>query len=136
MLDNYKKIALITGISGQDGFYLAEVLIANGYRVYGTSRNKNFKMNILRNNKIEVFKTDYSKISLINIFDKLKPNLLFNLAGQSYVSRSWDLLSETVISQGVLVANIIDAIQVACPKVKLLNKTMLKITNIDFIISL
>jgi GDPmannose 4,6-dehydratase len=127
MQDNSTKIALITGVSGQDGFYLAELLLANGYHVYGTSRSKNFELNISKDNKIKVFQTDYSKISLINILDKLKPSLLFNLAGQSYVSKSWDLLSETVISQGVLVANIIDAIQIACPKVKLLNMTSAEI---------
>lgn len=122
-----KKIALITGITGQDGFYLAKSLIARGLVVYGTSRRLQSKLIINENVKIEVKKTDYSIKSLIKILDNLNPDILYNLAGQSYVSRSWELLNETILSQGMIVSNILSAVQKTSPKIKILNMTSAEI---------
>lgn len=127
MLDEKKKIAIITGISGQDGFYLAKILISNNYLVYGVSRKKNFEIYLSKDLKIPIFRSDYSKESIIKIIKKLKPNYIFNLAGQSYVSRSWDLLTETIMSQGLIVANILDSILITNSEIKLLNMTSAEI---------
>jgi GDPmannose 4,6-dehydratase len=118
-----KKVALITGIMGQDGFYLAKILVSKNFSVYGTSRYKRPKLKLDNNMSIKVIQTNYSKKSLEKILNDLKPDFLYNLAGQSYVSRSWELLDETIASQGILVSNILAAIEKISPKTKILNMT-------------
>jgi GDPmannose 4,6-dehydratase len=118
-----KKVALITGITGQDGFYLAKILVSKNFSVYGTSRYKIPKFKLDNNTSIKVIQTNYSKKSLEKILNDLKPDFLYNLAGQSYVSRSWELLEETLVSQGMLVSNILAALEKISPKTKILNMT-------------
>lgn len=121
-----KKIALITGISGQDGFYLSKILLSKKYTIYGTSRSKK-KIEIEKKKNIKLFKTNYSIKSITKIIKKIKPEYIFNLTGQSYVSKSWDLLSETINSQGLIVSNLIDSIIKVNPKIKLINMTSAEI---------
>ena len=118
-----KKIALITGISGQDGFYLSKILLSKKYTVYGTSRSKK-KIEIEKKKNIKLFKTNYSIKSITKIIKKIKPEYIFNLTGQSYVSKSWDLLSETINSQGLIVSNLIDSIIKVNPKIKLIYRIL------------
>ena len=122
-----KKIALITGITGQDGFYLAKILLSKNFTVYGTSRHAKSKIKFDNKNSVKVLKTDYSVNSLEKILKQTKPNILYNLAGQSYVSRSWELLSETIASQGVLVSNILAIAEKICPNMKILNMSSAEI---------
>mgnify|MGYP006087059383 CR=1 FL=1 len=122
-----KKVALITGIMGQDGFYLAKILSSKKFSVYGTSRYKRPKLKLDNGTSIKIIKTNYSKKSLGIILEELKPDILYNLTGQSYVSRSWELLDQTLISQGILVSNILSASEKVCPKIKILNMTSAEI---------
>jgi GDPmannose 4,6-dehydratase len=122
-----KKVALITGIMGQDGFYLAKILSSKNFLIYGTSRYERPKLKLDKKTSIKIIKTNYSKKSLEILLKKLKPDILYNLAGQSYVSRSWELLDQTLTSQGILVSNILSASENVCPKIKILNMTSAEI---------
>ena len=122
-----KKIALITGISGQDGFYLSKILLLKGFVVYGTTRNKKLKLKNFYQNKIKLFETNYAVNSIKKILTKLKPQFIFNLTGQSYVSKSWDLLHETIYSQGVIVSNLLEAIVETKLKIRFMNMTSAEI---------
>ena len=122
-----KKHALITGISGQDGFYLSVALLEAGYTVSGLTRGGPYSFSPGSLGIVSVTTTNYSKESLSKIIADIQPSFIFNLAGQSYVSRSWDLLSETLDSQGLLVGNILDAMIENSPQAKLVNLTSAEI---------
>jgi len=114
MIDN-KKIALIIGISGQDGSYLAHFLLKKDYNVYGSSRDhKNHKFENLKILKI------FNEINLLTIdpkdfhsifkeIVKIKPNEIYFLAGQSSVGLSFDLPHETIESITLGTLNILEA---------------------------
>ena len=92
------KKALITGISGQDGSYLAEYLLGLGYRVYGLVRRETATMRWLRDveDKIELLYGDMrDTVSLEVAFAKATPDEVYNLAGQVFVPTSWHLPAET-----------------------------------------
>ncbi|MGO4180632.1 GDP-mannose 4,6-dehydratase, partial [Paenibacillus sp. TAF43_2] len=88
------KNALITGITGQDGSYLAELLLEKGYKVYGLRRRTSVP--ILENiehikNEIEFIDGDLlDQGSLINAVRISNPDEVYNLAAQSFVGTSWD----------------------------------------------
>ena len=88
-----KRKALITGITGQDGSYLAELLLAKGYKVYGMVRRsstENFERihHILRD--VVLIQGDLlDQLSLINLIKKIKPDEIYNLAAQSFVPTSF-----------------------------------------------
>lgn len=89
------KIALITGVTGQDGTYLSEFLLKKGYQVYGLNRRK-AKLNdedlnnILRNKNFEFLDGDLQEINRLNqIISTIKPDEIYNLAAQSFVPYSW-----------------------------------------------
>ena len=92
------KKALITGISGQDGGYLAEYLLDLGYRVYGLVRREASTMRWLGHiqDKIEVLYGDMrDTVSLEVAFAKATPDEVYNLAGQVFVPTSWHIPAET-----------------------------------------
>ena len=105
-----KKTALITGILGQDGPYLAKLLIEKDYKVFGLVRrysNPNFSnleyLGLM--NKIEFVEGDLTdEASLINIIKNTRPEEIYNLAAQSFVGGSWDQakLTTEVNAVGVL----------------------------------
>ena len=92
------KVALITGITGQDGSYLAELLLGKGYKVHGIVRRVAFEdktHRLWRLRKIEKQITLHaasmeSYASLVNVIQKIKPNEVYHLASQSYVSYSFE----------------------------------------------
>ncbi len=90
-----KKTALITGISGQDGAYLAQFLLKKNYRVIGadrrSARDNKWRLRYLNiENKIEIVNIDLTEItSLISLFEKYKFNEVYNLAAQSFVGTSF-----------------------------------------------
>jgi GDPmannose 4,6-dehydratase len=90
-----KKIALITGILGQDGTYLSNLLITKGYRVFGTT-SKNFYSKVLNQNItiLEEDVTDYDSVKKIIL--NLNPQLVFNLAGYSNVFYPWQDLNNVL----------------------------------------
>ncbi|RMG43213.1 MAG: GDP-mannose 4,6-dehydratase [Candidatus Dadabacteria bacterium] len=89
-----RRVALITGITGQDGSYLAEFLLEQGYKVYGMVRRASVekfeRINHIRN-EIELVQGDLlDQFSLISILKKTRPDEVYNLAAQSFVPTSWE----------------------------------------------
>jgi len=111
------KIALICGASGQDGAYLAQLLLTKGYKVYGASRDA--QSCSFGNLKKLGIKREVSKISLaINDFrsvlqalQKVKPDEIYNLAGQSSVGLSFEQPVETLESISIGTLNFLEAIR-------------------------
>ena len=110
---NKKKVALISGITGQDGSYLADYLLTIGYEVVGLTRHHNGalmdRIKHLRN-KVQILKTDYSFSSLCKIFSTIQPTEFYNMAAQSYVGKSWLMVDETIEASGVLPINVLRAV--------------------------
>lgn len=112
-----KRIALICGISGQDGAYLAKFLLAHGYDVYGTSRDAavcNFNslkyLGIL--DKVEVVSMATNDFrSVLQVLARLRPNEIYNLAGQSSVGLSFEQPVETLESISTSMLNLLEAIR-------------------------
>ena len=102
---NKKKVALISGITGQDGSYLADYLLSLGYSVVGLTRGYDElfpeRLNHIRD-QIKVITTDYSFASLCKIFSSIEPSEFYNMAAQSYVGKSWLMVDETIEASGVL----------------------------------
>ena len=88
-----KKVALITGITGQDGSYLAEFLLTQGYKVYGMVRRSSVeKFERIEHlmSQIELVQGDLlDQFSLISVLQQTKPQEIYNLAAQSFVPTSW-----------------------------------------------
>ena len=119
------KTAIITGVSGQDGVYLAKFLLQKEYRVVGTLRSyrntnyKNFKYLNIENDIIleEIDLLDISNV--IRIFQKYKPNEIYNLAAQSSVGLSYEQPIGTFYFNTASVNNILEAIRLTSPFVKM-----------------
>jgi GDPmannose 4,6-dehydratase len=109
--------ALICGISGQDGAYLAQLLLAKGYEVWGSSRDA--EMNPFRNlhrigiaDSIRLVSLNARDIgSTLNLLRRVKPDEIFSLAGQSSVSLSFEQPVETIDSIAVATLNLLEAIR-------------------------
>ena len=92
------KTALITGITGQDGAYLTELLLNKGYKVYGTYRrvsSVNFwrieELGIINHPNLELVEYDLTDLSQnVRLIDKIKPDEVYNLAAQSFVGVSFE----------------------------------------------
>lgn len=116
------KIALISGISGQDGSYLAEYLLKKKYHVIGLTRKiKKYKNLLNIDNKIKLIKTNYSYNHIKKILKKYKPKLIFNLTGQSSPSASWNNPGDTIYSIVNINLNFIESIKDCLPNTKYFN---------------
>jgi GDPmannose 4,6-dehydratase len=115
-------IALITGITGQDGSYLAELLLEKGYQVHGTYRRTsapNFDRIQHLVDRISLHQTDLGDMaSLTRLISKVRPTELYNLAAQSFVASSWDQALLTSDTTGVGVARILEAIRLVDPSIR------------------
>jgi GDPmannose 4,6-dehydratase len=116
------KRALITGITGQDGSYLAELLLGEGYEVFGMIRRLSAP-NVLRIehllDRITLKPADLlDQLSLLRLIEDVKPEEIYNLAAMSFVPASWDqpMLTGEFNSQGV--TRLLDAIRCVNPKIK------------------
>jgi GDPmannose 4,6-dehydratase len=116
------KRALITGITGQDGSYLAELLLEKGYEVFGVVRRlsapNDWRINHFRD-RVTLCQGDLlDQLSIIRLLDQHQPEEFYNLAAMSFVPASWDtpLLTGEFNSQGV--TRVLDAIRTVNPKVK------------------
>jgi len=123
-----KPVAIVTGVSGQDGILISQILLREGYRVIGLTRSVSAarkKLNYLNVlDGVQLFETSYSIESLVELLCASNPSVIINLAGQSYVSRSWEVVEETIWSQGVITGNLLDAIlKTSQTKIKFLNST-------------
>jgi len=117
--------ALITGITGQDGSYLAELLLSKGYEVYGISRrvavDDYLRYIRLKNimGKIKIFTCDIcSYQQVFNIINQIKPDEIYHLAAQSFVKASFDDEFTTFKINLEGTENILSAIKNASPKSK------------------
>src|SRR5439155_8688805 len=116
------KRALITGITGQDGSYLAELLLGEGYEVFGMVRRLSAP-NVLRIehllDRITLKPADLlDQLSLLRLIEDVEPNELYNLAAMSFVPASWDqpMLTGEFNAQGV--TRILDAVRRVDPGIR------------------
>ncbi|NBQ52957.1 MAG: GDP-mannose 4,6-dehydratase [Proteobacteria bacterium] len=116
------KRALITGISGQDGSYLAELLLEKGYKVYGVVRRlstPNFSRLEHLRDRVELIDGDLSDpMSLVNAIQKSEPSEVYNLAAQSFVATSWQQSVLTGDLTGIGVTRMLEAIRIVNPKIR------------------
>ena len=117
------KRALITGITGQDGSYLAELLLDKGYEVFGVVRRASttnyWRIEHLLE-RIQLRPGDLlDQLSLIKVIDEVRPQEIYNLAAMSFVPASWDqpLLTGEFNSQGV--TRVLEAVRQVDPSIKL-----------------
>src|SRR3990167_5374157 len=119
-----KKRALITGITGQDGPYLAQLLLEKGCEVSGLVRRSSTpnlerleRLRII--GRVELIEGDLGdQISLINAVAKSKPDEFYNLAGQSFVPESWKTPVQTGDFTGLGVTRCLEAIRHVNPKTR------------------
>jgi GDPmannose 4,6-dehydratase len=114
--------ALITGITGQDGSYLAELLLSKGYRVVGVARRSstvtNERINHLLDN-ITVIQGDlHDQGSLLSFLEEYKPTEVYNLAAQSFVPTSWNQPALTGDITAIGVTRMLEAIRFINPKIR------------------
>ena len=121
------KVALITGINGQDGSYLAEFLVDKGYEVWGTvkrnsvAENQTSRLNgaydKIKDNLQYVDMTDLS--SLVRIIQESQPDEIYNLAAQSHVRVSFDQPIYTANTTGIGTLNLLEAARLIKPDAKI-----------------
>ena len=115
--------ALITGVTGQDGSYLAEFLLERGYRVVGMVRRTstlNFHRIAHIQDRLELVPGDLSdQISLIRILDEYRPEEVYNLAAQSFVQTSWNQPVFTGDVTALGVTRMLDAIRIVDPRIRM-----------------
>jgi GDPmannose 4,6-dehydratase len=120
------KTACITGITGQAGSYLCELLLYKGYVVYGLKRRSSLLNtdridHLITNENLKLVYGDLSDYSsLLNFVGDIKPDLFFNLAAQSHVRVSFDIPEYTMDITGTSVIRLLEAIRKFSPKTKFL----------------
>ena len=120
------KKAIITGITGQDGAYLARLLLEKGYAVYGTYRrtaSTNFwrieDLNIRENPNLHLVEYDLTdQGSSIRLLEKTQPDEVYNLAAQSFVGVSFDQPNTTGQITGLGAVNLLEAIRIVNSKIR------------------
>jgi len=116
------RTALVTGVTGQDGSYLAELLLANGYRVVGMTRRSstdtNERIEHLRG-RLELIQGDLlDQASLITAIYDVRPDEVYNLAAQSYVPTSWNQPVLTGEFTALGVTRVLESIRQVDPKIR------------------
>ncbi len=116
------KSALITGVTGQDGSYLAELLLSKGYKVYGMVRRsstENFHRIRQILERINIVQGDLlDQNSLVSALKESEPNEVYNLAAQSFVPTSWNQPVFTGEVNALGVARMLEAIRVVNPEIR------------------
>ena len=116
------KRALITGITGQDGSYLAELLLAEGYHVFGLVRRSsstNFERIGHIQDRLTLLSGDLmDESSLINVLKACRPSEVYNLAAQSFVHASWQQPVLTAEATALGVTRLLDAIRTVDPTIR------------------
>lgn len=111
--------ALITGITGQDGSYLAELLLEKGYQVYGLARQEGwYRPNPSSHlaGKIEVLFGDVTEgVDIASAVQDVKPDEIYNLASQSRPGESWSRATETLLVNGLAATRLFEAVRHNCP---------------------
>ena len=120
------KKTIITGISGQDGAYLAQLLLEKGYEVHGTYRRTssvNFwrieELGIKDHPNLHLVEYDLTDLgSSISLVQKVQPDEIYNLAAQSFVGVSFDQPTTTAQITGIGALNLLEAIRLVNPKIR------------------
>jgi GDPmannose 4,6-dehydratase len=120
------KTAIVTGITGQDGAYLAQLLLGKGYSVFGTYRRTssvNFwriqELGIENHPKLNLVEYDLTDLSSsIRLLHKTEPDEIYNLAAQSFVGVSFDQPVTTAEITGVGAVNLLEAIRIVNPDIR------------------
>lgn len=120
------KVALVTGITGQDGAYLTELLLDKGYTVYGTYRRTssvNFwrleELGVQAHSNLHLVEYDLTDMGAnIALMQKVQPDEVYNLAAQSFVGVSFDQPSTTAQITGIGCLNLLEAIRLVNPKIR------------------
>ena len=118
------KKAIITGITGQDGCYLAKLLLSKGYKVYGAQRRNTGKRywrldELGITDQIEFVDIDLNEpYNIENTIDKVQPDEFYNLAAQSFVGLSFEQPQVTTITNSLGVLNILEVIRNKYPKIR------------------
>ena len=116
------KRAIITGITGQDGSYLAELLLSKGYKVYGmvrrSSTESSERIEHLRDN-ISIMQADLlDQLSIIELIEEVEPDEVYNLAAQSFVPTSWNQPTLTGEFTALGVTKMLEAVKLVNRKIK------------------
>lgn len=119
----HTKRAIITGITGQDGAYLAQLLLGVGYRVYGLCRRHSVegavrlaRLGIAEHRNLALVDGDVTDLgSLMRVFEDVKPDEVYNLAAQSFVGASWQQPLYTSLATGLGALNVFEAVRAKCP---------------------
>lgn len=120
------KIAIITGITGQDGAYLSHLLLEKGYKVYGTYRRTssvNFwrieELGIKSHPNLHLVEYDLTDLGgSIALMQKIEPDEVYNLAAQSFVGVSFEQPTTTAQITGLGALNLLEAIRLVNPKIR------------------
>ena len=115
------KVALVTGVTGQDGSYLANLLVKKGYKVFGTLRRGSTPrfgrlefLNLL--DKVELISLEITEYShVFNILREIQPNKIFNLAAQSFVGASFEQPIATGEITGLGLTRVLDTLRMVSP---------------------
>src|SRR3990167_6230978 len=126
MSSTVNRTAIVTGITGQDGAYLAQLLLEKGYKVFGTYRRTssvNFwrmeELGIANHPRLELVEYDLTDLSAsIRLIDKAQPDEIYNLAAQSFVGVSFDQPVTTAEITGIGPVNLLEAIRIVDPKIR------------------
>ena len=114
------KNALITGVTGQDGSYLAELLLEKGYTVYGIMRRKSVvdygNVEHLKDRIHFIYADMTDMTSLINAMRISQADEVYNLAAQSFVATSWEQPVATAEIDAIGVTNMLEAIRIVKPE--------------------
>ena len=119
------KIALITGINGQDGSYLAEFLLEKGYEVHGTLKRNSVAENQTSRldkvyDKVKLHYADLTDLSsLVRVISEVKPIEIYNLAAQSHVRISFDQPLYTANVTGIGTLNVLESVKLLDPSIKI-----------------
>lgn len=115
-------VALITGINGQDGSYLAELLLSKGYKVVGmVRRSSTLTLERLEHiqDDIEIAQGDlHDQSSMVALLEEYKPDEVYNLAAQSFVPTSWNQPLLTAEVTGLGVTRLLEAVRLVNPKIR------------------
>lgn len=126
MTTSTPRSAVVTGITGQDGAYLAQFLLDRGYEVHGTFRrgsSVNFwrieELGIAQHERLHLVEFDLTdQGSCLRLIEKAKPREVYNLAAQSFVAVSFDQPVTTGLTTGMGVVNLLEAIRVIDPSIR------------------
>lgn len=125
-MTTHTKTAIVTGITGQDGAYLAQLLLEKGYKVYGTYRRTssvNFwrleEVGALGHTNLQLVEHDLTDLGAsVRLMDKARPDEVYNLAAQSFVGVSFDQPITTAEITGLGAVNLLEAIRIVNPKIR------------------